>query len=156
MFVSCHCSDVTVILFLSFFLKPNELWRTWGDDVGEGTRVKLRKEKLLLCFESAAFARKFHQIQTAPWNSFGLFSWTFKVFSGFWTSWKSINNIHNQREWYFSLSHEEKLKRDFFFSICISGNSVLKHTGELKQISYDKNCPSNIWNTMLVFKTWGV
>lgn len=52
--------------------------------------------------------------------------------------------MHGQGEWYFGLSCKEKLKRDFFFPICKSENSVLKHLGELKQISYDKNCPSDI------------
>lgn len=64
--------------------------------------------------------------------------------------------MHGQGEWYFGLSHKEILKRDFFFPICKSGNSVLKCLGELKQVSYDKNCPSNTWSRMLVFKTWSV
>lgn len=79
----CYCYHI----FLSLVLRLNELWRTWGDDIGEGTRVKLRKEEWLQCFETTAFARKFHQMQAAPWTSFGLFSWSFKVFGGLWTSW---------------------------------------------------------------------
>lgn len=49
---------------------------------------------------------------------------------------------HSQGEWYFGLSHKKKLERDLF-STYISSNTVLKHTGELKQISYDKTCLSN-------------
>lgn len=48
--------------------------------------------------------------------------------------------IHSQGECDVGLSHKEKLKRDFSFSICISGSSA-KQSGELQQISYDKNYP---------------
>lgn len=131
-FVSCNCSVVAVRLFLSFVLKPNELWRTRGDNVGEGTRVNLRKGKMLLCFEATAFARKFDQVQDALEIPlvFSLELSRSLVVCGL------LEVMQSQGGWYVGLSHKNKLKR-LFISICISGNS------ELKQISYDKNCLSN-------------